>query len=181
MLTVDWLTQTLAPHYTTLKFVHLLFATMWLWSTSVAYINYVVPAVRRWLADPHCPEHIDKRNEALERFDNGVVLEHIAFPIVLLSGLLLLLVGPWGLHNGWLITKLCLIVLVFIPIEVYDYWLSHFGGNKRRARLASGLDARDCPRYEALVRTHIWFLTVTTPVIAVAGVTVVYLATAKPV
>ncbi len=180
MTALDSVIQLLGPHYNKIKFIHLLFATMWLWSTSVAYLNYVVPIVRNWFLDPNNPELTRKRNEALERFDEGVVLEHVAFPIVLITGLLLLLIGGWGPQNFWLVVKLALVILVFLPIEIFDYWLSHFGGNKRRARLTEGVDALDSIRYEKLTQMHLWFLTLTTPIIAVAGMTVVYLATVKP-
>ncbi|MBD2858076.1 hypothetical protein IB286_03580 [Spongiibacter sp. KMU-158] len=180
MSIVNFVAEHLGPYYAQVKFIHLLFATMWLWSTSVAYINYVVPVLRQWFLDPNSPELLRKRNEALERFDEGVVIEHVAFPFVLVTGVLLLMIGGWGVHNDWLVIKLALVILVFIPIEIFDYWLSHFGGNKRKARLKEGVDALDSPRYEKLTQMHIWFLTVTTPVISMAGITVLYLATAKP-
>lgn len=177
---LDSIIQFLGPHYMQVKFVHLLFAMVWLWSTAVAYLTYIVPVVRRWFADPNNPELLVLRNEALERFDDGVVLEHIAFPVVLLTGLCLLLVGGWGPDSYWLVLKLGVVCLIFLPIEVYDYWLSHFGGNKKNIRRREGGDAMASPRYEQVMQYHLWFLVVTTPLIAIGGVSVVYLATVKP-
>lgn len=180
MSVIELSVQFLGPHYAKVKFFHLLFAMIWLWSTAVAYINYVVPVLLHWFNDPDDPELLRKRNEVLERFDQGVALEHIAFPLLLISGLTLLLIGGWGAHNYWLVIKLSIVILIFLPLEIFDYWLSHFGGNKKKARLHEGCDALQSARYEQLTQTHLWFLTITTPLIATGGVFVVYLATVKP-
>lgn len=66
----------LSDHYLTLKFVHMVFAAIWAWSTSVAYGNYLVPLFRDWQRAPHDPERIRLRNWAMERFDDGAKLEH---------------------------------------------------------------------------------------------------------
>ncbi len=177
---LETLTQVLGPYYLKIKFVHLLFATMWLWSTSVAYLNYVVPTMKAWLRSPNSEDALRDRNSMMERFDHGVILEHIAFPVVLLSGVCLLLAGGWTAQSYWLVIKLSVVVLVFLPIEIIDYWLSHFGGNKLAFRRRANVDALASPRYEQLVQYHWWFLVVTTPIIATAGMLVVYLATVKP-
>ena len=77
--------------------------------------------------------------------------------------------------------KLTIVVLVFLPIEVFDYWLSHFGGNKAKIRrsIPDG-DSLMSTRYERAIHYHWWFLIVTTPIISIAGVTVLYLAIDKP-
>ncbi len=180
-MSIDALTQWLISHYLQIKFIHVSFATLWLWSTSVAYLNYLVPVFRAWQANPDDIEQIKKRNWVMERFDEGVILEHIAFPAVLISGLSLLLITGWGPQSYWLAMKLTIVVLVFLPIEFCDYWLSHFGGNKAKIRrdTPSG-DGFASRRYENAVHLHWWFLIVTTPVIAVGGMTVLYLAVAKP-
>lgn len=182
---MDWLDaiKTAAtPWYLQIKFIHLMFATIWLWSTSVAFINYVVPAIRAWLNNPDDIRSRADRDLMMERFDRGVVLEHIAFPGVIITGLCLLIIGGWNADSLWLVIKLSLVILVFVPMEVFDYWLSHFGGNKANVRRRY----RDLPEpaadahYEQAIRFHWWFLIVTTPVVITAGLTVAYLATVKP-
>lgn len=165
----------LSTHYTLLKFVHMFFAMIWVWSTSVAYITYVVPVMRKWLKNPQDPDITQMRNWVMERFDRGVVLEHIAFPILLITGPLLMLAGGWTIDDGWLAAKLVLVVLVFIPIELVDYHLSHFGGNKEKVR-ATG----DMVAYEVALHRHWWFLVVTTPVISIFAMSTLFLAIVKP-
>ena len=175
---VEQLSAALVPYYLQIKFFHVACAMIWLASTSVAYINYLLPAIKAWQRAPDDERLLRQRNIAMERFDQGVVLEHVAFPLLLLSGLLLLTAGPWGLAHFWLSLKLCIVVLVFLPIEIVDYWLSHFGGNKRQIRLSGRADA--ARRYEQVLHQHWWFLIVTTPLISVTGLLVLYLAVVKP-
>ena len=89
---------------------------MWFWSTSVAYTYYLVPLFRAWQQNPQELDRIHLRNWAMERFDDGAILEHIAFPIVLLTGVLLMLISGWSPDAGWFALKLVLVVLVFLPI-----------------------------------------------------------------
>lgn len=162
-------------HYIWFKFIHMLFAMIWVWSTSTAYVNYVVPVVREWLKNPGDPDTIRMRNFAMERFDDGVVLEHIAFPVLLITGPMLMVAGGWTTEDGWLAVKLALVIGLFIPIEAVDYHLSHFGGNKERVR-CTGDDAA----YERAIHRHWWFLVVTTPVIAIFAIGTLFLAIVKP-
>jgi len=169
------ISDVLAEHYMLLKFIHMLFAMIWVWSTSVAYVNYVVPAFRQWMAHPDDPDAVQMRNWVMERFDQGVILEHVAFPILLITGPMLMWVGGWSPGDGWLAAKLVLVVLLFIPIEILDYWLSHFGGNKERLRKAGRMED-----YEVFVHRHWWFLVVVTPIISIFAVGTLYLAIVKP-
>lgn len=162
-------------HYATLKFVHVVFAAIWAWSTSVAYGNYLVPLFRDWQRAPHNPERIALRNWAMERFDDGAKLEHIAFPMLLITGPLLMLAGGWTPDSGWFAMKLVLIVLVFLPIEIADFYLAHFGGNKERWRRAG-----DGAAYERAIHLHWWFLIITTPIVIVSITFAFYLAIVKP-
>lgn len=172
---LDSLQAFLSEHYTGLKFIHMLFAMIWVWSTSVAYISYLLPVFREWLKNPEDPDVTKMRNWVMERFDSGVVLEHVAFPILLITGPLLMFAGGWSPADGWLAAKLVLIVLLFIPIEAVDYHLSHFGGNKERVR-ATGDEAA----YEVAIHRHWWFLVVTTPIISIFAVGTLFLAIVKP-
>ena len=149
---------------------------MWSFSTAVAYRNYILPAFHGWLRDPQDPTRIARRNDAMERFDRGAILEHIAFPLVLASGLLMLWVAGWEWQAAnWLGIKLLIVGLVFIPIEGLDYYLSHGAGNKRRIRLAGNAE-----RYERMIGVHWQFFRVTTPLIVVLVPVTFYLAIVKP-
>ena len=77
------------PFYLHVQFLHLLSVAIWSFSTTVAFRNFIIPAFRAWQRDPHNPERIAKRNEFMERFDKGVILEHIAFPVLVITGLML--------------------------------------------------------------------------------------------
>jgi uncharacterized membrane protein len=156
------LQQLVAPYYFQIKFVHLVFVAMWFMSTSVAYRFYLVPIFRDWMRAPQDRQRLQLRNWAMERFDDGAVLEHVAFPMLLLTGPLLMLGGGWTPAHGWFAMKLVMVVLVFIPIEVMDYHLAHFGGNKEKIRAAGSDQA-----YEAAIHQHWWFLIVSSPVVIV--------------
>ncbi len=164
-----------SAHYVWVKFIHMLFAMIWVWSTSVAYLSYLVPAVRTWLRNPDDPDAIALRNHAMERFDSGVLLEHVAFPILLITGPMLMIAGGWTPEDGWFALKLALVIAVFIPIEAYDYHLSHFGENKERVRRTG-----DEAAYERAIHHHWWFLIVTTPIISIFAIGTLFLAITKP-
>jgi len=104
-----------------------------------------------------------------------VVLEHIAFPVILVTGPLLFLIAGWPLDAPWLVVKLLVVILVFVPMEVVDYYLSHFGGNKYRLRKRGDPEA-----YERSIRRHWRFLRVTTPLIIVFVPLVIFLSIVKP-
>lgn len=142
---------------------------------AVAYSWYVRGAFLNWERNPEDPELVRRRNYAIEQFDRGVVLEHIAFPIILVTGPLLWIATGWSFGNPWLLLKLLVVVLVFVPLEVVDYHLSHFGGNKRRLRLRG-----DSAGYELAVRQHWLFLRISTPVVVVFVPLVIFLTVVKP-
>ncbi len=175
IIMLDAIGTYVSDHYIWFKCLHMVFAMIWVWSTSVAYTSYLVPAFRRWVRDPQNPDNIQMRNWVMERFDSGVILEHIAFPVLLLTGPLLMLAGGWSPEDGWLAAKLVLVVLLFIPIELFDYYLSHFGGNKEMLRKAGKADA-----YEVSIHRHWWFLIVTTPIISIFAIGTLIIAITKP-
>lgn len=172
---LDTISHILAPYYMYIKLLHLLAVMVWLFSTAVAYQFYLVPAFKAWRAAPDDDAVLAARNLAIERFDRGVILEHYAFPIILVTGLVLWLISGFGAANDWFLLKLLIIVLVFLPIEIADYHLSHFRGSKRQYRVSGDVD-----EYERNIRLHWRYLvTVTWPIMA-SGLTVVALAVLKP-
>ncbi len=165
----------LAPYYLYIKFVHVLFVGVWVFSTAMAYAFFVLPVMKAWRRNPQDREIITMRDWIMDRFDEGAIYEHVAFPIVLITGPLLYIAGGWNTGMGWLDLKLLIVIGLFIPIEVMDFYLSHFGGNKSKIR-ASG----DMENHERHVHMHWWFFLVTTPGIMIYGVLVIFLAVSKP-
>lgn len=150
---------------------------MWSFSTAVAYRNYILPAFHGWLKEPDNEARIARRNDAMERFDRGAVLEHFAFPVVLITGLLMVWTAGWDWQAlNWLGVKLLIVAIVFVPMECMDYYISHGGGNKHRIRLTG-----DTARYERMIRFHWQFFRITTPLVVVLIPLLFYLAVAKPV
>ena len=172
---LDLLRQYVGPYYIYIKFVHVLFVMIWSWSTVVGYAYYLVPVFKAWRRNMNDPELIALRNWSMERFDQGVIYEHVAFPMILITGPILYVLAGWSTSANWLLLKIILVCLIAIPIEVADYYLSHFGGNKRRIR-----DTGDMQRYEKLIRQHWMFFLITSPAIMVTAVCIIFLAITKP-
>ena len=163
-------------HYLDIKFVHLFFVAMWSFSTVVAYVYFVVPAFKAHQKNPDDPQRIANRNWAMERFDRGVIWEHVAFPIVLLTGGLLFMAGGWSIESwGWFSAKMLIVALVFIPLEVVDYYVSHFGGNKERIRNTGNM-----ARYDSMISFHWSFFRFSAVFIGIFIPLTFYLAVAKP-
>ncbi len=165
----------LSPYYMYIKFAHVIFVMMWAWSAVQAFTHYLIPAFSAWRQRPDDENAIKRRNWAIERFDDGVLFEHIAFPIVIITGLLLYVLGGWSTSANWLLLKLAIIVVLMIPIEIADYYLAHFGGNKARIRIAG-----DMQRYENMIQWHWLFFLITTPIIMLFATTIIFLAVVKP-
>jgi|GEM_PF-1529927 uncharacterized membrane protein len=166
----------LGAWYLQIKFLHVILVGIWAFSTAVAYQNYVIPAFRRALARPDDAEAVAHRNRMIEAFDKGVALEHIAFPGLLLTGLALLWAGGWSsAETWWLAAKLTLVVLIFIPMEIVDYRISHFSKPKRQMRLEG-----ETEQLEAAIAFHWKFLRVSTFFVVTAIPAAIYLAIVKP-
>ncbi len=170
---LDSFSHAVAPYYLYVKFVHVCAVTLWAWSTSVAYYWYVRAAYIGWRKNPDNPEMKRRKDWALEQFDNGVVIEHVAFPVALVTGLTMFFVGGWDLDRPWLKYKLAIILFIFVPMEIIDIWLSHFGGKKEQFH-------GDPDRYEGLVRFHWKFFSVVTPLVGIFIPTLIFLAVVKP-
>lgn len=173
-MNMEALRQMLAPWYLEIKAIHLTAVAAWIWSTSVAYVYYLVPVFRDWRRQPDDPSVLALRDWVMDRFDRGAVIEHTMFPIVMITGPLLYWVGGWDTRATWLSLKLLIVLGLFLPIEFFDYHLSHFAGNKRKAR-ARGGDAE----HERKLHQHWWFLLTTTPAIIFFALIVVWLACSK--
>jgi len=173
----DPMAAVLRPYYLYIKFVHVFFIMIWSWSTAVAYMWYVRVGWMRWERAPDDPAAKKLRDWTMEQLDRGVMLEHVAFPVIIVTGLLLFISGGWSvsLDPAWLLVKLVVVAFVFVPIELVDYWLSHFGGNKPRLRKAG-----EWEKYERYMEHHWLFLRIVTPIIFVFIPMTIFLAIVKP-
>lgn len=171
---LDLIRETLGPWYIYIKFIHVTFVMIWVWSTSLAYAYYLVPVFKAWRRNPDDGGVIALRNWTIERFDHGVIYEHVAFPIILITGPLLYVLGGWNTSMDWLLLKIVLVCVVMIPVELADYHLSHFGGNKRRIR-----ETGDMEKYERAIHQHWYFFLFSTPPIMLSAMAVVFLAITK--
>ena len=173
---LDSLRQALAPAYLWIKAIHVLAVMIWAWSTAVAYAYFVKPAYRRALRRPDDEAARAERDRFMERFDRGTLLEHVAFPVILVTGILLLWISGFTLLRwSWLLAKTLLVVLVFVPMEVVDYYLAHGGGNKRRLRRAGRHE-----RHARMMERHWLFFRITEPIVLVLIPMAIVLAIAKP-
>jgi uncharacterized membrane protein len=173
---LDELRPLLAPYYLWIKALHVLAAMVWAGSTAVAYAFYLKPAFLRVQRRPDDAAARAERDRLMERFDRGVVLEHLAFPVLVLTALVLLWLAHVDLMRvSWATVKLGLGALVFLPMEIADVYLSHLGGNKAAIR-ASG----DRARYERFMDLHWLFFRITEPIIVIFVPIAVFLAVAKP-
>ncbi len=173
---MDWALNWLAPYYLVFKWLHVMSAGVWAFSTAVGYGNMVQPAYLAWRNDPTNEEKRKLRDWTLKKFDDGVVLEHVAFPMLIVTGLIMVWLNGWPLDElYWLTVKLMIIILVFVPMEIIDYHISHYAGRK-----SLPLKAGDMEEYERRVAYHWKFLVVSTwPVITLIPL-IFFLAIVKP-
>jgi hypothetical protein len=165
----------LLPFYLTIQFVHVLFMAVWFMSTAVAYTWFVQVAFLQSEKNPDDEELKRRKDWVLKQFDKGVSLEHIAFPLLLLTGILLYWLAAWEISLNWLGVKLLIVIFIFVPMEIMDYWLAHFGGNKSYLQKQG-----DRQRYEKIVRWHWQFLRKSTPIVATFIPVIIFLAVVKP-
>lgn len=172
---MNWLYEVLQQNYLNIKFLHVISVAMWSFSTAVAYRDYIVPSFKSAERHPNDPERIARRNWVMERFDKGAILEHVAFPIVLLTGAVMFWSGDWSLASwSWFSAKMLIVALIFLPIEIVDYYISHFGGNKEKIRATGNME-----RYETMMQFHWLFFKVTAVLIVIFIPLTYYLAITK--
>jgi len=173
---IEFVREIAAPYYVYIRAIHVIAVMAWVWRTSVAYAFYLVPIFKAWRRNPGDRDLITMRNWAIERFDEGAVYEHVAFPLIMITGPLLYIIGGWNAGVGWLMLKLLIVFGIFLPIEMMDYHLSHGAGNKTKIR-ASG----DMVAYETAVHRHWWFLLLTSPTVMIFAFAIILLATIRPI
>jgi len=173
---LDEIRAALGPCYPYVKALHVLSAAVWSFSTAVAWIFYLKPTLRAARRRPDDAALRARRNEFMERFDRGAAIEHVAFALLVATAGILLWLNRVDLSAWSFVTaKLWIGIVVIAPMEAFDVYLSHLGGNKAHIR-RSGDDAR----YERMMRVHWVFFRVTEPIVLVLVPLMFVLAIAKP-
>jgi hypothetical protein len=117
-----------------------------------------------------------RRDLYLELFDRGAIVEHVALAVLVVTALAMIWLAGIDLRRLTFVTvKLWIGILVILPMEAADIYLSHLGGNKARIRRTG-----DMARYERMVHHHTTFLRVTEPIVVVLVPLLFVLAVAKP-
>ena len=165
----------LAPYYLYFKFFHVFFVLMWSMSAVGAYIFYLRATIYEFQKDPENRELEKRLVWAYEQFDKTVILEHIAFPIVLITGLLMYFAAGWTLESPWMLIKLAIVFGFFLPLEILDVWISHVLG----PRISRNRDS-DPNSWDEGRALHWKFLKVSAPMIRITVPTVIFLAVVKP-
>ena len=167
--------QWLAPYYLYIKFFHLFFVMMWAMSALGAYLCYLRPTIYAVQADPSDKKMEERLVWCYEQFDKTVVFEHFAFPIVLITGVMMYFTAGWSLGNHWMLIKLLIVVLVSVPLEIADYYIAHVWGPR-----VSKARQMDPEGWNEMRATHWKFLRRTAPIIRYTVPIVIFMAVAKP-
>ena len=114
----------LVEHYLTLKFAHLLLVMLWGF-TAIGAFWVLVVAHRDAKRAPEDTELGRRRRWVFARFGEVVIIEHVCFPLVLLTGAALWWAADWPLSGSWLSVKLHIVLGVFVPMEIIDVALSY--------------------------------------------------------
>jgi uncharacterized membrane protein len=158
-----------------IRTVHVLAATLWAFTTIAPMRFYVRPTLRAFAQNPNDPELRRRRDWVLEQFDRTVIIEHVAFVAILVTGPLLFIAGAASFRDLWFVAKMAIVIGVFIPLEIYDVWLSHVAAPRETKN-----KQEDPVRYDRFRRKYVGFLRGVTPLILLTVPTVLILALAKP-
>lgn len=173
---MEVLQEAISPYYFWIKAIHVISAALWSFSTAVAYVYYLKPAI---LAVRHHPDDPARRatlDDFMERFDHGATLEHVALVIMTVTALLMIWIRDIDLLRWSFIPFLFWVgVIVITPMELLDVWLAHLGGNKTRVRKSGDRD-----RYDRVLGWHLGFLRVTEPIVVVLIPAAFIIAIVKP-
>lgn len=99
-------------------------------------IFWIGPSLGAWFCllklRNHQGEHSPATQAIYQVFIKMLILEHVAFIALLISGFCMALFW-FGFQQGWLQWKLLIILLLIIPLEIFDIWY----GNIKLARIFS--------------------------------------------
>ncbi len=173
---LDELRIAIAPYYLHIKWLHVVSVAIWSFSTAVAYVFYLKPALIASYRAPEDDALRARRDDWMDRFDRGAAFEHYALFVMVATAFLMLWIAQVDLTRWTYLTAMLWIgVFVIVPIEATDIWLAHLGGNKVKVR-ATG----DVERYERVMAWHWRFLIITERIVVVLIPGMFYLAIVKP-
>ncbi len=166
----------IGAYFPYIKALHVLSAGLWGFSTAVAWSYYLKPALRAARRNPDDPALRSRRDEFMKRFDRGARIEHVAFAVLVVTSLLMLWIAQVDLARwNYITAMLWLGILIILPMEIVDIYLSHLGGNKSRLHAKGDADA-----YERAMDWHWTFLRVTEPLVMVLVPIMFLIAIVKP-
>ena len=161
--------------YLIVKFFHVISVMLWAGSAIGAFW-FILVARRERMKSANRNEELVRRDDWVRHhFNNILKIEHIAFPLVITTGVALIFLANWDISTGWLYWKLGIVVLIIIPMEIIDTWLSHFYvpptiSNKQQNPTA----------YNKAIVVQENFLKIATPTVAITIPTIMYMAITKP-
>ncbi len=161
--------------YLIIKFFHVIFVMLWAGSAIGAFWFVLVARKERMDSGNENEELIRRDDWVRHHFNHVLKIEHIAFPLVIATGLAMVFLANWDMGTGWLFWKLGIVVLIIIPMEIIDTWLSHFYvpptiSNKQHSMTA----------YNKAIRVQEFFLKIATPTVAITIPVIMFLAITKP-
>ena len=172
---MDVIQNFVLSHFLSVKAAHIISAFLWSFTTISPMLFYVNPTMKKLKANPDDPE-LKRRGEwVLEQMDRVVILEHIALAVLLITGLMLYASGVASFASGWFFAKMLIVVGFFVPMEIYDIWLTH----AKAPRMERNKEA-DRPKYEAFRKFYYKYLTRLAYPIVVFIPAVLILALTKP-
>jgi len=161
-----------------IRFAHVAAFVLWAGpAMGASWFVYAAAWDRR--RQPDDDELLRRERWVRRQYNRVVVLEHLAFAALVVTGLMLAEAVDWAYQGQtWWRWKLVLVCLVFVPMELVDLGLSAWFGRVMRPGPVEG-GAADA-RYERAARMQDLFLRATIPPVMIGIPLVLYLAVAKP-
>lgn len=148
-----------------------------------ALIFWLGPALGAWLVLKALENNVDINNNLLAKvsktFFLTVILEHIAFIVLLITGFILAF--RYGfLNSGWLNQKLIIVLFIIVPLEIIDVLLGNWVASQASRKLYAG---QSISRWEqsGLEIYHGAFTKTALVIIPISVVVIMYLAMSKSV
>lgn len=161
--------------YLIVKFFHVVSVMLWAGSAIGAFW-FVFVARKERLNSGNKDEELVRRDDWVRHhFNNILKIEHIAFPLVIATGLGMILLADWDISSGWLFWKLGIVVLIIIPMEIIDTWLSHFYVPPTINNKNDSITA-----YNKAIVVQENFLKIATPTVAITIPAIMFMAITKP-
>ncbi|MDP6376155.1 MAG: hypothetical protein QF921_12960 [Pseudomonadales bacterium] len=169
------LTAFVASNFLYIKFIHVFFAFLWGLAVPPAYTVYVRRAINDYQGEPSNAELERRMWWSWDQVDKLIILEHIAWPVLIITGPLMFLASGWTLESTWIMLKLSIIVIIYVPLEAYDIWFSHYYSARAEAR-----KEEDPEGYKKMRGDQLKFFRFVSPVVRITIPLLWFLAIVKP-